>query len=192
MSALMDGVLVMSAAEKHALLIDTLRAHGLRVFVESGTYSGDTVAAMLPHVDRVISVELSDVWWLRALKRFADDIHMGKVMIVHDDSGAFFPKLFPRKPNVPALWWLDAHLSGADSVGSHAANPLRAELGAIFANAHPEDVVLIDDARFLGRESWPTMEEIMDIVGTSTCPTGGLGWRVELKDDVVRIAVRAA
>ena len=48
-----------SARYRHALLIDYAERFNLRVFVETGTCSGDTVREMRGHFDRIYSIELS-------------------------------------------------------------------------------------------------------------------------------------
>ena len=170
----MGGVELLTDDSKRDLLIETAKAHGLHTLVESGTYTGDTIAALLPHMDKIISIELSPEHHKNAVERF----HTSKVHLVFGDSGALMPNLLKTFEG-PALFWLDAHLSGVDSVGSHADNPLRRELQAIFENPAPESVVLIDDARFFGTSGWCSLDEIKLIVG----PT----WQVTLIDDVVRI-----
>src|ERR1035438_7237514 len=46
-------------------------AHGLRIFVETGTFDGQMVEAMRNHFDRIYSIELSREYYDAARRRFA-------------------------------------------------------------------------------------------------------------------------
>jgi len=59
------------AKQRHLLRTAKQRKH--TIFVEAGTYKGQTTAFMAPHVDHVYSVELHDGLYAEAVKRFADD-----------------------------------------------------------------------------------------------------------------------
>jgi hypothetical protein len=50
----------MTNAQKHEVMRSYARRHPKAAFVESGTFRGDTVAAMRPHFDQLISIELFD------------------------------------------------------------------------------------------------------------------------------------
>jgi len=60
-------------ALKQAILLEHARTHDIRVFVETGTYEGKTLAAMVPYFDRLYSVELGEALYERACARFASE-----------------------------------------------------------------------------------------------------------------------
>jgi hypothetical protein len=170
------GHRILTEPSKRALVINTIKATGVRGFVETGTYKGDMFAAVLPHVDRAWSCELHAENFKHCWKRFGWMTFDGKHLF-HADSTTWLPMVLGHLVRVPAVIWLDAHYSDWDSAGSHDTCPLRAELQAIFAKPN-RHVVLCDDARFLGRGNWPTLDEIKQIAAPR---------EVVVEDDIVRI-----
>jgi hypothetical protein len=167
---------MLTAEEKCALLSDTMLAHDLRVFVETGTHDGDTVASVRKATDcEAYTIEMGEDYFDRAAMRFAHDT---RVRTLFGNSGALLPNVLGRF-DCPALIWLDAHPGEIGTAGTYGETPLRAELHAIFDAPTHKHVVLIDDARLLGEPGWPTLDEIRAIVE----PTG---WTVTEADDIVR------
>ena len=161
---------VLTGEAKRALLRATAEAHHLRIFVETGTYLGETVEAMIAEpriVDQVYTVEISPGLYERAHWKFIDPgspARDRRVVANLYDSAAFLRDLVPTLEG-PALFWLDAHAGSADSGGTFENCPLRAELQAIFQCPMTwPHVVLVDDARLLGISNWPTLEEIGSIL----------------------------
>lgn len=138
----------------------------LGVFVETGTFTGDTVAKVLTLFDVVHSVELSEVHHREAIRRFSDQ---SNVRLVHGDSSAFVRQLQSTLGGQSVLYWLDAHWCvAADTSGEKSQCPLIHELEAI-GSLREDSVILIDDARlFLCApppphevSQWPTFQEIL-------------------------------
>jgi len=148
-------------------LVDALQsALKLEVLVETGTFKGDTAAALQGSFDRIISIELSQELWAEAAKRFADQPH---VQILQGDSAEQLHTLSPELQSKNALYWLDAHWCVADgTAGELSQCPLLQELQAIDC-LNDGSVVLIDDARlFLAPplapheiSQWPAFNEIV-------------------------------
>jgi glycosyltransferase involved in cell wall biosynthesis len=148
-------------------LVDALQsALKLEVLVETGTFKGDTAAAVQGSFDRIISIELSQELWAEAAKRFADQPH---VQILQGDSAEQLRTLSPELQSKNALYWLDAHWCVADgTAGELSQCPLLQELQAI-DRLNNGSVVLIDDARlFLAPplapheiSQWPAFNEIV-------------------------------
>jgi hypothetical protein len=134
----------LTASYKRDLLIDYAAKHGLKTFVETGTCGGDTIEHLLPHFDRLYSIELDQTLFEMGVKRFYGN---AKVMLIEGDSAVELPKLLPLIEE-PALYWLDAHNSGPPTAGED--NPLMAELDAI-TKQKKQGVVLVDDMDF-GKE----------------------------------------
>ena len=132
------------------------------VFVESGTFRGDTVAAMRPFFRELVSIELFAELYLAAYNRFEGD---EKVKIVHGDSGEVLP-LVVNHIEGPIIYWLDGHYSGAGTASSKDTEcPIIAELDAIIGRGNPKDVILIDDARLFGwRPGYPGKRILKEIV----------------------------
>ena len=78
------------AIAKQRHLLKELKSRGHRIFIEAGTYKGETTAFFVPHVYRVISVELDDSLFAAAERRFAENPN---VTLVHGDSLVEIPSL---------------------------------------------------------------------------------------------------
>jgi hypothetical protein len=117
------------------------RTFGLTTFVETGTYLGDTVAAVLDQFASCLTIELSEDLHDRARARFASS---PQVTCLRGDSGALLAGVIPMLDG-PTLFWLDAHDSGAGTA-SAGYDPIGRELRAIYANLDRRHVILIDDA----------------------------------------------
>jgi hypothetical protein len=147
------------------------RQYGLQVFIETGSYFGDTLARVARHFRRAYSIELQQAYYDLARGRFAKDPH---VEVLLGNSATLLPSLL-ESVKEPCLFWLDAR--------SETDTPFASELEAILGHAIDGHVVLVDDARFLtGTRGYPTIEEIWTTVGTRR-PS----WRLEVRDDILRL-----
>jgi GT2 family glycosyltransferase len=138
----------------------------LSVFVETGTFKGDTIAEMLPHFAQLFTVELSENLWQAAVHRF---IAQPKVTAARGDSASFLAQVQTSVADRSTLYWLDAHWCvGENTTGARSQCPLLAEIDAI-GKLGTQSVVLIDDARlFLAppqtpheSSQWPRFHEIV-------------------------------
>lgn len=161
---------------KRCLLQDEIKVSDLETFIETGSYKGDMIAAMLPVARRIYSVELHPERAAEVRERFKYPIIDGYLRFFEGDSAIALPWILERVDE-PALIWLDAHHSDSDSAGDHDHCPLREELKACLASSI-DHVIFCDDARFLGRGNWPTLAEITEMA---------VGWNVRVEDDIVRI-----
>ncbi|OQP66902.1 hypothetical protein A3860_00595 [Niastella vici] len=174
--------------EKRQIIKDHQKQFGVNVLVETGTFMGDTVAALKSDFSKVISIELSEELALKAQQRFANE---PTVKIIHGNSGALMANLL-REINAPCIFWLDGHYSSEFFLGDtyiktakgNKLTPVLEELGAIFSSPHKEKhVILIDDARcFDGTNDYPTIPELKDFVSKFNAKL-----KVEIKRDIIRI-----
>jgi hypothetical protein len=118
------------------------RGYPPRVFIETGTHTGDTTAALAPMFQRCVTIELSEQLHAAAARRFSA---MPSVSCLQGDSGRVISDVL-RALEEPALFWLDAHHSG-DATADAGYDPIFEELKAIFAHRVRTHVVLVDDAR---------------------------------------------
>lgn len=139
----------------------------LAVFIETGTFEGDSIAAVRPCFRDLHTCELSPELHAAAARRFADDpaihCHLGP-------SPERLRDLAASHAHRPVMYWLDAHwCSASHSAGQESQCPLLEELQAI-APLHPESIVWIDDARYfmapppapLEARGWPTFQQVLD------------------------------
>ena len=171
--------LPMSNLGKQRVVQEYINKFSPDIFIETGTYKGKMVYAVIPHVKEIYSIELDETHFQKAKERFAGytNIH-----ILQGQSGEVLPK-FLKDIDKPCLFWLDAHCSGGFSAKGEFETPiiqeLRCALNHMKANEH---VILIDDARcFTGENDYPALKMLKQFI-LDVHP----GWIFEVKDDIIR------
>jgi hypothetical protein len=148
-----------------------------RIFIETGTFRGDMVHALLAEFQTLHTIELAADLAEAARARFRDHPH---VNIHHGDSAAVLPKLLAQI-HEPCLFWLDGHSSGHDTAKGRINTPILAELTVIRHHAVAGHVILIDDAREFGRgKHYPSLRKVRHAIGPRYSG-------FEIKDDIIRI-----
>jgi hypothetical protein len=155
-----------SGALDPGFISDLARHFGLRAFVETGTFLGDTLASLSPLFDRLISIEIKPELAARARVRFKNE---KKVTIVEGDSAQGLRDALTALGEEPALVWLDAHYSGGDTGRGARNTPILDEVGLIVERANPGHVVLVDDLRYF----WPTPPGFMTHEALAGYPSAG-------------------
>jgi hypothetical protein len=145
------------AAAKRAHLLRLLGERGHTVFVEAGTYLGDTVAFMAEHAREVISVELHDELWQRAADRFAGQ---PGIEIRHGDASDVVPAVVAELTVAPLIW-LDGHYSGEGTALGEENEPAAAILRSLGAVAPAGTTIVIDDLRLFGTGQYARLDELV-------------------------------
>lgn len=141
--------------KKYAELINA------KTFIETGTFMGDTTNDMASHLNNVISIELDNDLYEKAVLRFKNKKN---VQIIHGDSGIMLPKLLSENQNLPMpfIFWLDGHYSAGNTAKGELETPIIKELESIKLHIHTHKTyhsILIDDANcFTGENDYPTLE----------------------------------
>jgi hypothetical protein len=149
------------------------------VFVETGTFYGDMLAALADDFESFYSIELHPDLARRAARRFASD---PRVSILEGDSGQRLETLL-RSLARPCVLWLDGHYSGGLTARGQSDTPILLELDALFRGGTPLDAVLIDDARLFGTDAaYPTLEEL-----ERRTRAARPAWVVRVEDDIIRL-----
>jgi len=173
--------------EKRAILLDYKNKFGLRVFIETGTFLGDTVAMFLDDFETIYSFELSTELALKARERFKAQQH---VHIINADSGKELGAVI-ASIDKPCLFWLDGHYSSEFFIGEEFIRtakgekntPIIEELSAILKHGIKDHVILIDDARcFNGKYDYPALDELKRIIYELNPSLD-----VKVKRDIIRI-----
>ena len=148
-------------------LVQALReALPIEVFVETGTFNGQTIDTVLPFFDEIYTCEASKDLHREAVKKFSG---ANKVRSLLGDSGRILKDLSPRLRDRSVLFWLDAHwCMDEETAGVHSQCPLLQELDAI-EELNASSVIAIDDARlFLCAppipyevEQWPSFDAVL-------------------------------
>lgn len=164
---------------KRRLIRGLQRQYGPDVFIETGTYLGDMVAAQARRFRTVHSIELSATLFEQACHRFAGrkGIHLH-----HGDSGTVLPEVL-SVCDERALFWLDAHSAGGITEGSADNVPILNELDTILSHGVQDHVILIDDARlFTGQCGYPALMDVARFVKARRADL-----RIDVQSDVIRI-----
>ena len=174
---------VQKAPPPYAYKIFTLMIYALRyktsIFVETGTYMGDTLDSLRNSFKKLYSIELDDRLFRRARDYFKN---AENIKIIHGDSAKVLPVLL-KKLDKPALFWLDAHYSGEGTARGEIDTPIMRELAGVLKYIKMKPVILIDDARlFNGKDSYPKLKWFV-----SYAKRRWRHYRVEVKYDVIRI-----
>lgn len=134
------------------------------VFIETGTFRGDTLAALVGHsaFQEFHSIELVEEMHVHAVERLLP--HPRVHLYVGSSPRLLGTVIDPKRSTT---FWLDAHYQGYDreEIGLGAGEcPLMAELGVIIAQPwEPLPIILIDDVRMLKpgeREVDPTLHKL--------------------------------
>lgn len=174
---------VVSSGVPKPIALKLAAAAGATVFVETGTYRGDTTRWAAQHFAHVYTIEKSELLF----GQFSVELrHIPAVTPLLGDSRTVLPIVMEKLVGMPALIWLDGHWSGGETSGFQEECPILEELQCLASRR--SDVILIDDARFFLCSpprphlpaQWPTIVEVLAALNT----TGG-SRLVQILDDVI-------
>jgi len=135
--------------------------YNIGILVETGTFFGDMIAAMLDSFEKIYSIELSEDLHARAKRRFRSS---KKVELICGDSGKEIRRVI-AKLDKPAIFWLDGHYSGGITAKGEKDTPVIEEIEHILEAPEKGHVVIIDDARCFGEDPvYPTVKELEEMV----------------------------
>jgi len=149
------------------LAAELVRCLPASVFMETGTFQGDTAEALRAQFTQIYTVELSERLAEAARKRLAS---YRNITVLQGASAEVVGKIAETYRQEGVLFWLDAHWCSADSTAGEASQcPLLEEIGAI-EWLNDSSAILIDDARlFLAAPpapheigQWPRFQEVID------------------------------
>lgn len=147
-------------------LADTYKSN---LFIETGTYLGDTAKWACQVFKKVLTCEPAPKIYLKAIdltKKYTN------IFVSPLDSVNFLLSNKNVISNSEApFFWLDAHPKGGDTYGIDQKIPLLEELIIIFAS-HDAPIIMIDDIRIFGcpefygfnSKNWPSIAEIIAVV----------------------------
>lgn len=141
------------------------------IFVETGTYMGETIFAMEPFFHTLHTTEIKREFF-NHVRRINTS---SKIQFHHGDSAVLFPSLLPTLRG-NAIFFLDGHWSAEDTGRGVKDVPLVEELTAIRNNYPHAAIVIIDDHRLFGKGpstgtevvNWEAINDaaILDAVGS--------------------------
>ncbi len=164
---------------KQRVVIDYITKFLPAVFIETGTYKGKMIYAVMPHIKEIYSIELDQTHFENAHKRF---IGYPNIHILQGPSEEVLPRVLANIDK-PCLFWLDAHWSEGSTAKGKTNTPILQELQCILNyKKADEHIVLIDDARlFIGMDDYPTLEALEHFV-RAIHPN----WIFDVKDDIIK------
>jgi hypothetical protein len=138
----------------------------LRRAVETGTYRGLTARSLASLFNSVVTIELSPLHHQRAIATLRD---LPQIEALCGHSVELLAAIAGL--DIPTLYFLDGHWSAGSTEGADDQCPVIEEIAAIGAG-HPDDCMIIDDARLftsapqppLDPRQWPTITEVFDAI----------------------------
>lgn len=124
-----------------------------KVFVETGTYKGETVHEMSKYFKYCITFELHEGLMKIAMEN-GKALNIDNVTYVQGDSVEQLPKTIKQYnlDEISCIYFLDSHVSGIDSTYIHEYPvPLMNELEIISKMCTNKNIICIDDVRFFTR-----------------------------------------
>ena len=158
----------------------TVLRNGLKdaVWIETGTFLGDTTALMAATGNLVFTIEPEPNLYLRAVERFQG---MSNVTVINELSEIAMPKLLSEKRGA-VNFWLDGHYSGGITFKGPKDTPLADELREIAKSRTnmTDIVVMVDDIRCCDprhseyQEVYPSLDFLVDWARANY-----FSWRIE-------------
>ncbi len=183
-----DRMTIPDYAVKRKTIIDLSKQYQCsEVFIETGTYMGDTIEYLKHDFNRLFSIELNEDLAAKAAKRFSSET---KIRIVQGDSATQLASIL-SDIQTPVVFWLDGHYSSEFQSGDEYIvtgkgekdTPVMEELIQISQHPVKNHVILIDDARlFNGNDDYPTKQQVSEFV-KQKLP----GHHFSIKKDIIRI-----
>jgi hypothetical protein len=151
-------------------------ACGSEVFIETGTFKGETTRWAAKNFKQVVTVEIDPEMFSAAAETFRE---FGNIDARLGDSRKILTEILPALNDCKPVIWLDAHACGKEDKDS----PLLEEIELI-NRLCPRAAILIDDARFIlapidGRR----LCTLDGLVRALNCPV--LGRYLVVLDDIV-------
>ena len=170
------------------IALELAQIENISVFVETGTYRGDTARLAASHFAQVHTIELSENFYRDNAEKFSS---VPNIVPHLGDSRAVLPHILSKIGSQPALFWLDGHWSSGVTAGAGDECPLLDELALL--GQRDADLILIDDARFFlsappaphDPACWPTLVDIVHAL-----PDQGGRCFMQIIDDVIFIVPR--
>lgn len=127
------------------------------IFVETGTYIGETVDMLLQFkkFKKIYTIELNAGLYNDASKKYENE---PRVECLFGDSAELLTEIV-GKLKKPATFWLDAHASGSLEGGKSGGSPVLDELDIIKASPIKDHTIIIDDCRLFGSAEWSGVQK---------------------------------
>lgn len=132
------------------------------VFIETGTYQGDTSQCAFDNgFPKIITMELSIVFYKRCIERFENNPN---IKVIFGNSKLDLTNVI-KNIDSPITFWLDSHWSGVTDIGCDPETtcPVLEELEQIKNHHIKNHTIMVDDIRLMDGKHFPVLRsEIED------------------------------
>ncbi len=164
---------------KRAILKKIAEEHAISVFVETGTFRGDTPWFFRNNFRKIFSIEVQPQLAALAARRFSKHDH---IEIIEGDSAKKLVEIIP-KIDGSVMFWLDGHYSAGITGRGDDDCPIWGELKAINNTLKHPFVIIVDDARCFGINSgYPSLDLLQSYL-SENFPSH----RMTVENDLIRI-----
>jgi hypothetical protein len=122
------------------------------IFIETGTYHGETINNMEPYFDILYTIELSEYFYNLTKVKYNGN----KITFLQGNSSIVLSELLVTI-NKPCMFFLDGHYSSHGTAKGNKDVPIYDELIAIKQQCTYNALIIIDDCRLFGTcgpEDW--------------------------------------
>ena len=124
-----------------------------KIFIESGTYKGDTALLASGYFPEVITVEIFETMYDKAREKLKKTSNV--IQYLGDSVEVFNKEELYEKYKQGGVFFLDGHISGHDS--SHSSQhpvPLLKEIEVLISRSLGPSLIIIDDVRLWSVGHW--------------------------------------
>jgi hypothetical protein len=136
-----------------------------RVFIEAGTFLGNTAMRCSGDFRRVITMELDPNLFQQAKSYLAT---RRNVLCLEGDALKLLPSVLEESDVRDALVFLDGHFSGGATAHGELAEPACEEIAVLARHKDKINAVIVDDFRCFGRDKgWPKRSLLLKTIEDS-------------------------
>jgi hypothetical protein len=181
--------MTMDFANPHSLTklrcLNSLRRRtGAKVFVETGTYLGNTAYRASWLFDRVFTIELDHELARKAGEFLA---RRRNVRVIEGDALHALPQVFEDPSVRDAVVFLDGHYSAGDTACGELQEPAVEEIRSLGRYKDQILAIQVDDFRLFGLPGFPSKSDLLKAIEDSF----GGDFQIEIQFDQVMIVRRA-
>lgn len=141
------------------------------IFIETGTYAGETTEQAIDLFNEIHTIELQESMYNEAKKKFST---FKNVHVYNGESGDILKMILPNLRDNKILFFLDAHYCGIGTGWGRNITSIIDELNAIKRAEIKDCLILIDDVRgfgtdilnkeFICAEGYPSIQKIYSML----------------------------
>ncbi len=152
------------------------------VFIETGTYHGDTPYVLRNCFETLYTIELSPELFAVAKTKLQPFSNIKQLL---GDSSTILGELLPTI-KTPCMLWLDGHYSGGVTAKGNKECPLLEELAHVWRHPIKQHVILLDDVRHFGiKPDYPQVSEVVSLAKSA-------GYEAEVHYDMLCLTPRGS